>query len=245
MVENHYAEERWVFIEKIQDWFRQKNQFWLLLCILSFGTIVVLQIFLTLASGANPLARQESEFLVLPVLMVFVLSTFWRSLVHTFLSFAGASMAYGGMFLFHVSSVATQLATPYTANRLGFGIKHVAVASPAAIADRYFIVGMFALAFCLAIAIKPSFFKSKDPDYLPYPVWKYSKNYASGQKSGLVKFIPLSALLTYEEQHMIAKYKYIVLVISGTKFLVTPYDWVPHDSVVIRDEESNSIIGIL
>ncbi|MDE1830112.1 MAG: hypothetical protein KGI25_07300 [Thaumarchaeota archaeon] len=55
----------------------------------------------------------------------------------------------------------------------------------------------------------------------------------------------MSALLTYEEQHLIAKYKYVVVIISGTKYLVTPYDRVPDDSVVIRDEESNSIIGIL
>ncbi len=242
---NQYAEDRWAFIEEIQRWFQHKNQFWLLISILSFGAIFILQVFLIFASGANSSARQNSEFLVVPILAIFILSTFWRSIVHTFLSFVGSLMTYGGIFLFHVARVTTQMVVPYTANRLGFGIKHFDSISSNIVADRYFVVGMFALAFCLAIAIKPNFFKSKDPDGLPYPVWKHSKNYGTIQKSGLVKFIPLSALLTYEEQHLIAKYKYIVLTISGTKFLVTPYDWVPDDSVVIRDEESNSIIGIL
>ncbi len=245
MRRDHYAEDRWIFIESIQIWFQHKNQFWLLISILSFSVVVVLQIFLSFASEANPSARQQSEFLVAPILAIFTLSTFWRSVVHTFLSFTGALITYGGMFLFHVTSVTAQLVTPYTANRLGFGIKHLVIISPNAIADRYFIVGMFALVFCLVIAIKPKFFKSKDPDDLPFPVWRHSKKFVLTQKSGLIKFVPVSAFLTYEEQHFIAKYKYIVLIISGTKFLVTPYDWVPDDSVVIRDAKSNSIIGIL
>ena len=41
----------------------------------------------------------------------------------------------------------------------------------------YFVVGIFALAFCLAMAIKPNFFKPKDPDDLPYPVWSHEKNF--------------------------------------------------------------------
>lgn len=244
MPRHQSAEDRWSFIEDIQEWFQYKNQFWLLISVLSFGAVLVLQVFLVFASEASPSARQQSEFLVLPILAIFTVSIFWRSVVHTFLSFVGSLLAYGGIFLFHVTSVTTQMIIPYTANRLGFGIRHFDNIAPNAVADRYFIVGMFALAFCLAMAIKPRFFKSKDPDELPYPVWKHSKNYLS-YKPGLVKFIPLSTLLTYEEQNLVAKYKYVVVAISGTKYLVTPYDWIPDDSVAIRDEESNSIIGIL
>ena len=241
---SQYAEDRWLFIDKIQTWFLHKNQFWLVLSILTFGAISILQIFLIFASAANPSARQESEFLIVPILALFILSTFWRSIFHTFLSFTGSIMTYGGVFLFH-STNSTQLVTSFVANRLGYGIRHVISIPPDSIADRYFIVGMCMLAFCLAIAIRPNFFKPKDPDELPYPVWKHSRNFGQAQGSGLVRFIPLSALLSYEEQHFVARYKYVVLVISGTKYLVTPYDWVPEGSVVIRDEKSNSVIGIL
>ena len=242
---SQYAEDRWLFIDKIQAWFLHKNYFWLILSILTFGAALVLQIFLTFASGANPYARQESEYLIAPILAVFVLSTFWRSIFHTFLSFTGAIMTYGGVFLFHSTGASTQLVTSFVANRLGYGIRHIVSIPPDSIADRYFIVGICMLAFCLAIAIKPNFFKPKDSDELPYPVWKHSKSFEHVQDSSLVRFIPLSALLSYEEQHFVARYKYVVLIISGTKYLVTPYDWVPEGSVVIRDEKSNSVIGIL
>ncbi len=241
---SQYAEDRWSFIEKIQIWFQYKNQFWLLLSILAFSAILVLQVIFIFASQANPAARQQSEFLIVPVLALFILSTFWRSIVHTFLSFTGSMITYGGMFLFHTSNATTQLVTPYVANRLGYGITHLAIVSPNSVADRYFIVGVFALAFCLAIAIKPNFFKPKDPDGLPYPVWKHSKNFETSHRSGLVRLIPLSALLSYEEQHFVARYKYVVLVISGRKYLCTPYEWIPDDSVVVRDEETNQIIAI-
>lgn len=241
---SQYAEDRWLFIDKIQTWFLHKNQFWLVLSILTFGAIFILQIFLIFASTVNPSARQESEFLIVPILALFILSTFWRSIFHTFLSFTGSMMTYCGVFLFH-STNSTQLVTSFVANRLGYGIRHVISIPPDSVADRYFIVGMCMLAFCLAIAIRPNFFKPKDPDELPYPVWKHSRKFGQVQGSGLVRFIPLSALLSYEEQHFVARYKYVVLIISGTKYLVTPYDWVPEGSVVIRDEKSNSVIGIL
>lgn len=240
-----YAEDRWRFIETVQEWFRRKNQFWLLVSALSFGAVIVLQVFLAFASGADPSAREHSEFLAVPLLGLFVLSMFWRSVVHTFLSFTGSLMAHGGIFLYHATNASSQLLTPYTANRLGFGIKHLAIVSPNAVADRYFIVGMFAMAFCLAIAFKPNFFKPKDPEELPYPVWRGSRKGELADKAGMVRLVPVSAMLSYEEQHAVARYKYIVMGISGMKYLVTPYDWVPEGSVAIREEGSNSIIGIL
>lgn len=211
---------------------------------IDFWSILTLQVVFIFASQANPAARQQTEFLIVPVLALFTISTFWRSLVHTFLSFTGAMITYGGMFLFHTVSATTQLVTPYVANRLGYGIKHMAVIAPNSVADKYFIVGVFVLAFCLTIAIKPNFFKSKDPDGLPYPVWKHSKNFEIIQNSGTVRLIPVSALLTFAEQHQVARYKYIALAIGGMEYLVTPYDWIPENSVVIRDERSNTIIGI-
>lgn len=243
MKDCQYAEDRWSFIETIQLWFHQKNQFWLLLTILSFSTTLVLQAIFVFASQENPSARMQSEFLIVPVLVVFVLSSFWRSIVHTFLSFTGAMITYGGMFLFHTANATAQLVTPYVANRLGYGIRHYVVIPPDALADRYFIVGILALAFCVAVSIKPNFFKPKDPDGLPYPVWKHTRN-SKIQRSSLIRLISLSALLTYEERHLVARYKYVTVDIGGSRYLVTPYEWIPEGSAVVRDEKSNSIIGI-
>lgn len=244
MGNKQHVEDRWFFIEKIQDWFQRKTHFWFVIGILSLTSVLVLQYIFNFASQTNPSVRQQAEFLVMPILSLFVFSIFWRNIVCTFLSLVGAMMTNGGMVFFHRTDVTTQLASPYVANRLGYGIKHAAVISPNSVADVYFIAGVLALTFCLIIAIKPNFFKPKDPDVLPYPVWKYSKNFEMSQKSGTVRLIPVSALLSYAEQHLVTRYKYVALAIGGREYLVTPYEWIPENSVVIRDEKSNTIIGI-
>lgn len=239
-----YAEERWVLIDRIQDWFLHKNQFWLVISVSSLGAILALEAILYFASQENPAASQDSEFLVIPLLGLFVMGTFWRSLVHSVLAFSGAVLTYGGVFFLHTAQISSQLAGTYVANRLGYGIHHAGITPPDAIAERYLIVGIFALLFCIAIALRPDFFRSKNYDGLPYPVWKGSMRYGGCGRAGSARLISLAALLSYEEQHAVARYKFIVAAIDGRKYLVTPYDWIPEDSVVIRDESSNSIIGI-
>ncbi|NHI03366.1 hypothetical protein DYY67_1678 [Candidatus Nitrosotalea sp. TS] len=45
-------------------------------------------------------------------------------------------------------------------------------------------------------------------------------------------------------KQLVTRYKYVTLAIGGMEYLVTPYEWIPENSVVIRDEKSNTIIGI-
>ncbi|MGI0102295.1 MAG: hypothetical protein ACREA7_06845 [Nitrosotalea sp.] len=56
--------------------------------------------------------------------------------------------------------------------------------------------------------------------------------------------VSVSALSTYAEQHLVARYKHVTVAISGREYLVTPYQLIPENSVGIRDEKSNTIIGI-
>jgi len=49
--------------------------------------------------------------------------------------------------------------------------------------------------------------------------------------------------MSFAEQHLVTKYKFITIIIGG-KFLVSLYEWVPEDSMVARDTESGSVIGI-
>jgi hypothetical protein len=153
-------------------------------------------------------------------------------------------LTYGGMLFFHMISATTQLVSPTVANRLGYGIKHIAVIAPNSVADRFFIVGVFALAFCLAIAIRPNFFKPKDSQELPYPIWKHQRDLELVKGSNAKRLIPISSLITFAEQNLVTKYKFITVIIGGRKFLTSPYEWVPEDSSVVRDKESGSIIGI-
>ncbi len=244
MRENQYPDDRWVFIEKTQDWFEHKNHFWLSLSLVAFSSILLLQVLFSFASLANHSARQQAEFLIIPILSLFVFSIFWRNVFCTFLSLVGTTLIYGGMFLFHTAAMKAQLSAPFIANRLGFGIKHVSVVSPDSISNIYFIVGALTLAFCIAIAIKPDLFKPKDPQELPYQIWRHGRDSKLIFGSGAIRLVPLSSLLSYAEQQMVGKYKYLTVIIGGRKFLVGTYEWIPENSIVVRDEESGSIIGI-
>lgn len=246
MEDNRYAEDRWIFIDKIQGWFQHKSQFWLSLSIICLGAILVLEAISVFASQANPDAWQRAEFLMIPLLVIFIMSIFWRSIVHSVLAFTGALITiYPGAFLFHAAKLATPFEASSVADRLGYGIKHTSHVDPHMLANLHFVVGGFVLIFCLAIAIKPDFFRSKNYDGLPYPVWKGSRDCGNLQNSKNVRLIALSALLSFEERHAIARYKFVVVAIGGRKYLVTPYDWIPQNAVVIRDDSSNSIVGFL
>jgi hypothetical protein len=51
-------------------------------------------------------------------------------------------------------------------------------------------------------------------------------------------------LLNFAEQHIATTYKYITIMIDRTIYFVSPDDWVPQDTLVIRDRETNSLLGI-
>lgn len=161
MEENPYIDPRQKFIDDIQDWFEGKSKFWLVISILTFS-VLVLQVLLNFASNVNPAVRQGIDFLLIPILALFVFSIFWRGGTQTFLSLVGALVTYGGIFFFYTVNGSSQLVNTYVASRLGYGIKHIEIITitPTSVADRYFIVGIFALAFCLAVAIT-QFFQTK------------------------------------------------------------------------------------
>ena len=95
----------------------------------------------------------------------------------------------------------------------------------------------------LAMALRPGFFRSKNYDGLHYPVWRHSRD-RKRSGSSTVRLFAVSAMLSHEEMHAVARYEFLVAAIDGIKYLVTPYDWIPQGSVVIRDDGTNSFIGI-
>jgi hypothetical protein len=56
--------------------------------------------------------------------------------------------------------------------------------------------------------------------------------------------VPLQGLLSYGERHLSAKYAYLVVSIGGKRYFVTPNDWVPEGSFVVRDKQSGTLLGI-
>ena len=154
-------DKRWQIIDNLQNWFRRNDRFWLHLSILSFVALFTLEIILIFTSQINHLSRTGADFLVIPLLGVYAFAMFWRSVEQSFLTFAGILVTYFGVFVAYTPEITRVLSSPTVANKLGVGIKNYTVVSPSSVGETFFIIGMFALAFGLAIAIKPKFFKPR------------------------------------------------------------------------------------
>jgi hypothetical protein len=235
--------DRWAFIDTIQDWFFPKSRFWGSISLFSFFSLIILQIIFSIASNINPGARQETDFLVLPFLALFVFSIFWRGSIPTFLSLTGSLMVYTGMYYIQAKYFGLQNLPPTIANRLGYGIISQSHFHIDQYAQLFFLSGIFFLTLCLSISFKPSFFRAKGVKYSPYPVW-HSKDSKIITGNNSARLIPVSSLLNFAEQHIAATYKYITLMIYGTIYFVSPDDWIPQGSNIIRDKETGSLIGI-
>src|SRR5215216_2406759 len=115
---------RGIFIDVIQDWFRQRNTLWTVISFVTtliFIIIMLMQVFFNLLTEIDSQIRQGTYILMIPLLALFVFSIFWRGSVLTFLSLAGALNLYIGMFYVYDHAGGLQTLTPHIADRLGYG----------------------------------------------------------------------------------------------------------------------------
>src|SRR5919202_6755693 len=236
--------ERTIFIDRIHEWFNRKSKFWVSVSILTLASVAAMQLFIVLLTGINHQIRQEIGPLVIPLLLLFVLSTFWRGSIQTFLSLAGAITVYAGMFYVYARASGLETLPPIITNKLGVG-RIVATSSTETVADLYFIIGLLALILCVIISIKPSLFRAKGTEVrTSYPVWSSKEDQRVELGTNIVILVTVTGLLSSTERYLVAKYKYIVVKIGRTIYFVSPEDWVPEGSIIIRDKESGSLLGI-
>src|SRR5579864_2742437 len=243
MMKEKVSTERFAFIDTIQDWFFPKNRFWGLISLFSFFFLIILQIIFSISYSINPTGRQETDFLVLPILALFIFSIFWRGSIPTFLSLTGSLMTYTGMYYIQAKYFDLQNLPPTIANRLGYGTISQSHFHIDQYAQLYFLAGIFFLTLCLVISLKPSFFRARGAKYSQYPIWE-SKNSKIILDKKFSSLIPVSSLLNFAEQHIATTYKYITITIYGVTYFVSPDDWIPRESIIIRDKETGSLMGI-
>ncbi len=154
------------FIDTIQEWFLPRSKFWGMISILTFFSLLILQIFISVSAGTNPKARQEIDFLVISFLALFVFSMFWRGFMPSFMSIGGALSTYYGIVFINVQFVGLKTLPSFIANRLGYGIVSSNGPSVQSLGELYFIGGMLCLVLCMVITFKPSFFRSKGNENL-------------------------------------------------------------------------------
>ena len=240
----NHTNEGFYSIDKIQEWFSKKRKFWSLISLVTLVSLITLQTFSVFLAGINSHIRYEIDFLLIPLLGLFVVSIFWRGSLQIFLSFAGAISIYAGMSFTYLKAAGLKNVPPLIANKLGYG--KIVLSSPTeSVASIYFFVGIIGLIMCILITFKPSLFRAKGTCFtLSHPVWKneYDPKFEFG--TDLIGLVPVLYLLSPTESHLVVKYEYILMIIGGKTYFVSPNDWVPRGSVTLRDKESGSILGI-
>jgi hypothetical protein len=240
-------ENRGVFIDNIQGWFYKRNMFWTAITFIALSAIIILQLSFTFLTGINPHIRLLIYPILVPLLLSFIFSIFWRNTITAFLSLAGALCLFVGMYyayLCHYEVVQTISSTAPQASNVGMHFPPLDI-----VATFYFFMGLFSAFLCIGIAFKPSFFRAKGAVIgLPYPVWSIEHDLEgkyTGSSNRVESLIHIQGLLSFGERHLISNYKYIQVMIGGKIYFVSLNEWVPQSSTyVIRDKQSGSLIGI-
>jgi hypothetical protein len=232
-------------IDVIQEWFRQNDMFWTLISFVTLVSIVILQVLFIFLASINPHIRNGIDSFLVPLLVLFVVSIFWRTSMATILSLAGVLCVYAGMFYIYDNQVLLQVTPSHIASKLGYGTT-LTEAPLGIVANYYFFMGIIALILSTAVAFKPSIFRAKGAPAagLPYPIWSNEKDPKLRYGRAVVSLIPVQSLLSIVEHHLVAKYRYIQIMIGGRIYFVSPEDWVPEHSSVVREKESGSLLGI-
>lgn len=234
------SKERGVFIDTIQAWFRERSRFWALVSISSLALLITLKVFIIVLMETRYSVTQGMDAIVIPLLAAFVVSVFWRSPIASFLSLAGAGSLYNGMAYIYSKTSGFEMHKPPFTSLLSGDTLHITY-----VANFYFIVGIFTLLLCLAIEFKPSFFRAKGSPRAPsYPVWSEASEAEVRGRRNLARLVPVLGLLRIEERYLASNYKYLQIMMGGTTYLVSPEDWVPENSIILRDEETGSLLGV-
>ncbi len=209
------GDDRQDFIDKVQGWFLQRNKFWTQITFVALASIIILQFFLTFLTGINPHIRLAIYPILIPLLLLFVLSIFWRNTITAFLSLAGAICLFPPL---------AAVATFYFLIGLFSAFLCVGVA---------FRPSFFRAKGALTGLPYPVWNSNN-------PRLKFGSN-----NNSILSLIPVQSLLSFGERHLISHYKYIQVVIGGRIYFVSLDEWVPLSmTYIIRDKQSGSLIGI-
>ena len=206
--------------------------------------IIVLQILVIFLSTINPHIRDGLYAILVPLLLMYGISIIWRGSTPALLSLIGGICLYMGIFFIYNHAGFQHVLPSQIANRLGYGLRHE-VPPVDTVARFYFLMGILALVMCMIVSFRPSVFRARGSTiWTPYPVWNKNRDTHGSQGAELFRLIPVLNLLSYREAHIVSRYKYIQISIFGKIHFVSPDEWVPYGSIVIREEKSGLLLGI-
>ena len=120
------------------------------------------------------------------------------------------------------------------------------------VTEGYFLLGVSMMAFSIISAYKPSllYVKNRPKDTADmiqeeYPLWDKMDDRTNHVVS-IGRFddevnIPLKNLMTEIETYLLWRYSYVLVTIHGIRYLANPHSYVPHSSIILRDESGRMI----
>jgi len=103
--------------------------------------------------------------------------------------------------------------------------------------------GALCLTLGMILTCRPDmlYVRNRLPFEYPYAVWKSSSREMIVNHTGLV---PLQSLLTYRERILISRYKMILVIINGKKYMVEKNEMIPQDSIIVKSADGKSLCGV-
>ena len=120
------------------------------------------------------------------------------------------------------------------------------------VTEGYFLLGVSMMAFSIISAYKPSILYVKnrpkdtaDMSQEEYPLWDKMDDRTNHVVS-IGRFddevnIPLKNLMSEIETYLLWRYSYVLVTIHGIRYLANPCSYVPHSSIILRDENGRMI----
>lgn len=233
------------FLGSALHWFAYRDKTWSTISISSLFMLATLWAsFVIFGDHFGSAFANWMPIISAPVVLAFVLGMFWRGSLQTLLSLCGAISTYFGFYAYSKFLVLPVSQSAIVTNKLGVGQTALA-ASIDSTATYYFLMGIFAFVFVLLLTYRPRLFRAKGNNFaLPYPVWTDRDRAMDEMLSATTMLVPVSGLMDYAERHLSTKYRYLVILIGGKRYFVSPDDWVPQGSFIVRDARSRSLLGI-
>lgn len=103
-------------------------------------------------------------------------------------------------------------------------------------------IGTSCIGLGMVFAYRPSLIQIKDhlPFEYPYPVWNSKRQSTQSRR----EFVLAKSLLTEEEKLLSCRFKYILVLIDGQPFLISPNEKIPSDSIIMRTRSGKALCGI-
>ncbi len=103
--------------------------------------------------------------------------------------------------------------------------------------------GALCLTLGMILACRPGilYVRNRLPFEYPYAVWK------SGAREMIVndaELVPLQSLLTYRERILISRYRMILVIINGKKYMAEKNEMVPQDCIIVKSADGKSLCGV-